>query len=158
MKDDATPLNAILDKGAALSSTLGGYRLVYAETPGSFDKAREAEGKYVDQSFGVGLIVENSGDVATVVWDSPAFNAGITLGTRIVAVNGDEYSASAFRLGLKDSVDRKRPLSLIIKQQQRYRVITLDYSGGIRYPRLEKAGEGESSLDRLLTSRTGVPQ
>jgi hypothetical protein len=91
-------------------------------------------------------------------WDSPAFAAGLTLGTKIVAINGEEYSTTLLRQGLRDSVDRKRPLSLIIKQQQRYRVITLDYSGGIRYPRLEKAGEGESSLDRLLTSRTGDPQ
>ncbi|MBO9581793.1 MAG: M61 family metallopeptidase [Sphingobium sp.] len=135
--------------------TLGGYKLSFGETPGSFDKSRETSDKYVDQSFGVGMVVNNSGDVLSVVWDSPAFAAGITLGTRIVAVNGDEYSAAAFRQGLKETVDRKRPLSLIIKQQQRYRVITLDYSGGIRYPRLEKAGEGETSLDRLLKARTG---
>ncbi len=135
--------------------TLGGYRLVYGETPGSTDSAREASGRFVDQSVGVGLVVSNSGDVLSSVWDSPAFKAGITLGTKIVAVNGDEYSPVAFRQGLRDATDRRRALSLIIKQQQRYRVITLDYSGGIRYPRLEKVGEGESSLDRLLEERAG---
>jgi hypothetical protein len=32
--------------------------------------------------------------------------------------------------------------------------LTLAYSGGLRYPRLEKSGEGEGSLDRLLKPRT----
>ena len=56
---------------------------------------------------------------------------------------------------LKDATAKTHPLSLIIKQGSRYRNITLDYSGGIRYPRLEKTGEGESSLDRLLARKTG---
>jgi hypothetical protein len=32
--------------------------------------------------------------------------------------------------------------------------LTLAYSGGLRYPRLEKTGEGEGSLDRLLKPKT----
>jgi len=135
--------------------TLGGYRLVYGETPGSTDRDRESNGRFVDQSAGVGLVVSHTGDVLSSVWESPAFKAGITLGTRIIAVNGEEFSASVFRRGLREAADQRRGLSLIIKQQQRYRVITLDYSSGIRYPRLEKVGEGESSLDRLLEGRTG---
>jgi predicted metalloprotease with PDZ domain len=135
--------------------TLGGYKLVYGETPNSTDKSREATGKFIDQSMGVGLVVNNSSDVQSVVWNSPAFAAGMTVGTKVVAINGEEYSAKLLRAALKDSTDKKHPLSLIIKQGTRYRTITLDYSGGIRYPRLEKAGEGESSLDRLLTPKTG---
>jgi predicted metalloprotease with PDZ domain len=135
--------------------TLGGYKLVYGETPNSTDKSRETTGKFIDQSTGVGLVVNNSGDVQSVVWNSPAFAAGITVGAKVVAVNGEEYSTKLLRAGLKDSTDKKHPLSLIIKQGTRYRTITLDYSGGIRYPRLEKTGEGESSLDRLLAPKTG---
>lgn len=135
--------------------TLGGYRLVYGSSPASTDAAREATGKFTDQSFGVGLVVNNSGDVTSTVWDSAAFRAGITIGTKIIAVNGEEYGAKAFLQALREASDGKRPLSLIIKQGRRYRTISLDYSGGIRYPRLEKVGEGETSLDRLLAPKTG---
>jgi hypothetical protein len=41
-----------------------------------------------------------------------------------------------------------------VKQDSNYRTIRLDYSFGLRYPRLEKSGEGEGSLDRLLQPRT----
>lgn len=138
--------------------TLGGYRLVYGETPNSAIQAGEKAAKNVDQSFGIGLVVADSGAVSSVVWDSPAFKAGVTNGAKIIAVNGEEYSADVFRKGIKETADKTHPLSLIIKQGTRYRTITLDYSGGIRYPRLEKAGEGETSLDRLLKARTGGTQ
>ena len=102
----------------------------------------------------VGMVVGNDGLVQTVVWDSPAFKAGFAIGHRIVAVNGVEYSADLWRSSLRATAEKRSPLSLIVKQDKRYSTISLDYSGGLRYPRLEKQGEGESSLDRLLMERT----
>ncbi len=135
---------------------IGGYRLVFNDTPNISILAGETAGKMVDQSFGVGLTVANDGSVAAVIWESPAFKAGVTTGMTIVAINGVEYSAEQFRTALRENAERKQALNLIVKQDKRYRTITLDYSGGLRYPHLEKIGEGESSLDRLLQARTGA--
>ncbi|HZV17113.1 MAG TPA: peptidase M61 [Sphingobium sp.] len=134
---------------------LSGYRLVYGETPNAATKALETKGKLVDQSYGAGFVVGNNGVVQAVVWDSPAFKAGVTIGTDIVAVGSIEYSADLLRSALRQTSDGRNPLSLLIKQGKRYRTITLDYSGGLRYPRLQNPGGEESSLDRLLSSRTG---
>src|SRR3546814_17483694 len=68
--------------------TLGGYRLVYGDTPGAITKAAEGSGKFTDQSFGIGLIVKNDGEISNVVWDSPAFKAGLALGSKIVGIHG----------------------------------------------------------------------
>lgn len=138
--------------------TLGGYRLVYGDTPNALVKAGETANKTIDQSFGAGLVVDQSGDVQSVIWDSAAFRAGLTNGSKIVAVNETEYSPDLLRSALAATRDGQHPVSLLVKQAKRYRTITLDYSGGIRYPRLQKDGEGESSLDRLLAPRaTGGP-
>lgn len=134
--------------------TLGGYRLVYGDTPNAMSKFVEKEQKLVDQSFGVGLVVKNDGNISTVIWDSPAFKAGLTVGGQIVAVNDTEYSPDAFKAALKDATDPKKPVRIILKRDKTYRNITLDYSGGLRYPRLEKTGEGDGSLDMLLKPRT----
>ena len=128
---------------------LGGYRLVYGDTPSSVTKARETDRKLIDQSYGIGLIVKEDGAVDAVNWDSPAFRAGMTSGDRIFAVNGIEYSKARFL----EAVGAKTPLQLLVKQGRRFTTIALDYSGGIRYPRLQKTGEGETSLDRLLKPR-----
>jgi predicted metalloprotease with PDZ domain len=130
--------------------TLGGYKLVYGDTPNAFTKAAESAGKNVDQSFGVGMIVKSDGEISNVVWDSAAFKAGLVTGAKIVAINGDEYSGEVFKAALKAA----QPMQIIVKQDKYYRTLTLAYSGGLRYPRLEKTGEGDGSLDRLLKPRT----
>jgi predicted metalloprotease with PDZ domain len=121
--------------------------------PNSVTKARETDRHIVDQSSGVGLVVKDDGAVDAVIWDSPAFRAGMTSGDQIVAVGGIEYSRARFLEGLGATSSAKTPLQLIVKQRRRFTTITLDYSGGIRYPRLQKTGEGETSLDRLLKPR-----
>ena len=128
--------------------TLGGYKLSYSDTPNAYTKS--AEGKNVDQSFGIGLIVKPDGEISNVVWDSPAFKAGLVIGAKIVAINGDEYSGDVFKAALKAA----KPMQIILRQDKYYRTLTLAYSGGLRYPRLEKTGEGEGSLDRLLKPKT----
>ena len=130
--------------------TMGGYKLVYGDTPNAFTKAAEGASKTVDQSFGVGLIVKSDGEISNVVWDSAAFKAGLVTGAKIVAINGDEYSGEIFKTALKAA----QPMQIIVKQDKYYRTLTLAYSGGLRYPRLEKSGEGDGSLDRLLKPRT----
>lgn len=129
---------------------LGGYKLVYGEEPGAITKAVEGAQKIVDQSFGIGAIVKNDGEISSVIWDSAAFKAGLVTGAKIIAVNGDEYSGDVWKAAIK----AKTPIQIILKQDKYYRTLSLDYSGGLRYPRLEKTGEGEGSLDKLLKPRT----
>lgn len=133
---------------------LGGYTLIYGSVPNSTIRTGETVGKYVDQSFGTGLIVGEDGVVRTVVWDSPAFKAAMAVGDTITAVGDTEFSADAFRDGVRATA-QQRPLTVTVRRDKRYRTITLDYSGGLRYPRLEKSQEGPTSLDRLLSARTG---
>jgi predicted metalloprotease with PDZ domain len=133
---------------------LGGYKLVYSDTPNSVTRDVEKDLKGVDQSYGVGLAVKGDGDIAAVVWDSPAFRAGLTLGDKVVAVNSTEYNPDILKGALVAAKDPKLPVELLIKRDKAYRTIKLDYSLGLRYPRLAKTGEGEGSLDRLLQPKT----
>ncbi len=56
--------------------------------------------------------------------------------------------------------DPKTPVKLVIKNQDRFREVTLNYSGGPRYPRLEKVGTANrprSSADGTLSpDRTDI--
>jgi hypothetical protein len=46
------------------------------------------------------------------------------------------------------------PIRLIVKSGNRVREIAIAWNGGLRYPRLEKTGTGETSLDVLLRPRS----
>ncbi len=137
--------------------TLGGYALSYTDTPSSTTKEIEKAIKGFDQTYGIGLAVKSDGEVLTSIWDSPAFKAGLAAGMKIVAVNGTEYSGDVFKVALAQAKGDKKPIALIVKQDKNFRVIGLDYSLGVRYPRLTKTGEGAGSLDRLLEAKTKSP-
>jgi len=133
---------------------MGGYTLVYGDTPNSTTKEIEKSLKGVDQTYGVGLAVKNEGEISAVIWDSAAFKAGLAVGMSIVAINGAEFSGEQFRTALTQARTARKPIDLVVRQGKLYRNISLDYSLGLRYPRLQKTGEGEGSLDRLLQPKT----
>ena len=133
---------------------LGGYILVYGDAPNSTTREVEKGIKGVDQSYGIGLAVKNEGEIASVIWDSPAFKAGLAVGMSIIAVDGAEFSGEQFKAALTRAKMTKKPIELLVKQGKAIRNISLDYSLGLRYPRLLKTGEGEGSLDRLLQPKT----
>ena len=68
--------------------TRGGWKLVYAEAPTDYFRSVETFYKRTDLSYSLGLVVGREGEVTGVLWDSPAFDAGLTVSTRILAVDG----------------------------------------------------------------------
>lgn len=136
--------------------TKGGYRLVYTEQPNSTVKDVESRNGGADLSYGPGMNLSKSGAVTAVIWDSPAFNAGLASGMTVVAVNGTAYSTERIKKAIFDNKGRKSPIVLLVRSGDKYRNIDLDYSGGLVYPHLQKIsggqkmGEGEGGIDLLL--------
>jgi predicted metalloprotease with PDZ domain len=123
----------------------GGYRLVYTETPTDYWKDNETSRKTTDLTYSLGVALNREGKLTSVLWESPAFKAGLTVGDQILAVNGIAYGAD----GLKEAITRAKggePISLIVKDGDHFRVVAIDYRGGLRYPRLERV---EGTPDRL---------
>ena len=128
----------------------GGYKLVYTSEPTKWIKSGEKNGKNNELTYSGGLVVGNDGRVASVLWDSAAFNAGITVGSQIVAVNGRNFSGDAIKDGIKAAARNGPAPQLLIHDGDIYKTVTLDWHGGLRYPKLEKVGKGPGTLDALL--------
>ncbi|WP_394652186.1 M61 family metallopeptidase [uncultured Sphingomonas sp.] len=133
--------------------TRNGYRLVYTDTPNAVAKAGEKSSKSASFAFSLGMTVASDGAVRAVVWDSPAFDAGMDVSTTIVAVNGDAYSADKLKAAVTAAKSSKDPIKLLVKNDGKFREVALDYHEGLRYPRLEKVGTGETGLDRLIAAK-----
>lgn len=141
-------------KGAPMAGfTMSGYRLAFTGEPTPYMKDLERRSKVVDLSFSGGLAVDKDKKVSAVIWDSPAYKAGLTVGSEIVAVNDKPYSPEAIREAITVAVSAKEPVKLLVRDFDRFREVPLDWHGGLRYPRLEKTGTGEGALDRLLAPR-----
>jgi len=133
--------------------TRGGYKLVYQETPTSFWKQREKGRKIADFSYSVGLTIAKEGAISGVFWSSPAFNAGVTVGSTLLAVNGRDYSKELLESAITAAKGTNQPIHLLIKQAGQYRDVAISWNGGLRYPTLAKVGKGETGLDRLLAPK-----
>jgi predicted metalloprotease with PDZ domain len=131
----------------------GGYRLVFDETPGETYKSREARTKSTDLTFSLGLSVEKDGKLLEVLWGSPAYQAGLTAGSVVVAVNGVVFEPDR----LKESITAARtghgPIEMIVRSGEAFRVVQIDYHGGLRYPHLQRDPAQAALLDDILAPR-----
>ena len=124
----------------------GGYRLVWRETMNDYHKALYAELGRNDFQYSLGVMVNAANKITTVRWGSPAFEAGLTSGWEIVAVNGRAASASAISEAITASKGNATPIEMMLKNGDRFRTVRFDYHDGLRYPHLERI---EGTPDRL---------
>jgi predicted metalloprotease with PDZ domain len=130
----------------------GGYRLVYTAEPTDWFKSGEKKNKMVDLTYSGGFTASTKdGKVTGVLWDSPAFNAGLTVGSQIMAVNGRAFDADALKRAVGAAAGGKEPVRLLVQSGDTFRTLDLDWHGGLRYPRLEPTAGGKGTLDALLT-------
>jgi predicted metalloprotease with PDZ domain len=131
----------------------GGYKLIYTDEPTKWIRSGEKSGKNNDLTYSGGFVVGNDGKVSSVLWDSAAFNAGLTVGSQINAVNGRDFDPDALKAAIKAAAGNGPAPELLIHDGDVYRTVKLDWHGGLRYPRLQKVGSGPGTLDALLAPR-----
>ncbi len=132
----------------------GGYHLIYGDQPNGALLAQDNDAKTINLIFSLGLILSHDGMVTDVAWNSPAFKAGIAPGAQVIAVNsypldGPDSIKPAIVAAEKSSA---APIELLVKADERYRMVQIDYHGGLRYPRLEALGEA-GAIDRIIAPK-----
>ncbi|MCD0258137.1 M61 family metallopeptidase [Xanthomonas melonis] len=148
-------LRGWIDAHDELDTTRGltqhGWALVYTDTPTAAFRASEEEAGVSDLSHSLGLAVRADGLVRTVVWNGPAFAAGLRPGTRVLTVNGAPFDQDALRDAVRGST--RRPIVLGIAQDAHRADVHIQYAGPLRYPRLERLADRPDTLARLLAPR-----
>ncbi|HKT86198.1 MAG TPA: peptidase M61 [Novosphingobium sp.] len=131
-----------------------GYKVVFKDEPNPYDKAVGEKYGSLNLVHSLGVTVDKDGTVGSVVWDSPAFDAGIVTGAKIIAVDGTVYSPDAMTKAVKAAKARKEPLQFVVQRGEKVMNLAVDYHGGMRWPWLETATPGKvNGLDRLLSPR-----
>ncbi len=133
----------------------GGYRLVYSEEPGPYVDALSAIGSGVSAWWSLGLKAGTDGRIGDVLFQSPAFTAGLGPGMQIIAVNGRQFAPGVLTAAITDAKTGSGPIDLIVFNTGYYKVVHLDYHGGLRYPHLERISGTPDRLDEILKPMTG---
>lgn len=146
---DSVGSDAALD-GLARS----GWRLAFTDKQSEYAKASDGLHKTASFTYSLGLAVGMNGAVKEVLWNSPAFHAGLTKGLTLLAVNLHAYDAD----GLRDAITAaKQPgapaIELLLKDGDDYRIVRIDGHGGLRYPTLQRIEGQDDLLTAILTAR-----
>jgi len=145
--------------GVALPAPLegirrGGYQLVYTDSPSELLKNTDDQRKLVTLSDSLGVILDDKdGTVLQVRWGSPAFTAKLTESAQILAVDGTAYSADVLKDAITAAKQKNDPIELMVKTGDRFRVASVDYHGGLRYPHLVRDAAVPARLDDILAPR-----
>jgi predicted metalloprotease with PDZ domain len=126
-----------------------GWKLVYTDTPTDYIKGVDDRNKVLDLTYSLGFTVAQDGAVRNVVWDGVAFRAGLAANTTVMAVGDRVYKPELLKAAIKDAKDGK-PIRLLVKKGNVLRTVSLDYGGGLRYPRLERIPDTKDRLEAIF--------
>jgi predicted metalloprotease with PDZ domain len=131
----------------------GGYKLVYTETPSEYFKNAEDRRRVTDLTYSLGMVIGNEGRLTDVLWEGFAYQKGLTVGTQIVAVDGSAYRANRLKDAIREAHKSGGSIELLVKNDDRYRTVRMDYRDGLRYPHLERIPNVPARLDEILAPR-----
>lgn len=119
-----------------------GWKLVFSETPNEFEHINEVANQDINLQFSLGLFVHGPGGedgdhILDVIHGSPAANAGLAPGMRLVAVNGRKWTPEILREAIKLARKSKDPIELLAANGDFFQTYRIDYHGGERSPHLE---------------------
>ena len=130
-----------------------GWKLVYRDTPTAFLKADEERAKSTDLTYSLGMVIDKDGKLGRLLWDGPAFKAGLSGNTTLLAVNGTAYTPKLLKAAITAARDGKNgsaPINLLVKKGKQFQTVALDYHGGLKYPQLERIPGTTDRLGAIL--------
>ena len=129
--------------------TQGGYRLVYDDVEPEWMKHVPPQ-RGANFSTSVGFNINAEGNLQNVVWNGPAYKAGLTPDMHLEAVNDQKFTPAALREAILAGEKNQHPIKLLLKHGDQYTTVSLDYHGGMRYPHLERVPNTPARLDDVL--------
>ncbi|MGH8131906.1 MAG: M61 family metallopeptidase, partial [Steroidobacteraceae bacterium] len=131
-----------------------GWRVIYTDKPSEYDKALAKEGEQTDFAYSIGLTLSaQDAQIVDVRWNGPAFKAGVAPGGTVIAVNGHAFKPELLSDVITAAKSDKAPIGLLIRDQDEYRTVQVDYHGGLQYPHLERLPAAPDYLSAIITAR-----
>jgi predicted metalloprotease with PDZ domain len=144
-----TRLNSTSSEAPVGGIENGGWKVVMNGEPSKLEGRRGNPGDV----YSIGLQVAGDGVVSDSIVGSPAFEAGISSGMKVVGVNGRVFTQELLTDAIKAAKDTSQPIALLVVVDDYFRTCTINYHGGPRFPHLERVGDKPDYLDDLIKPR-----
>ena len=126
-----------------------GYRVEFRDKPSRYQRLSDSLGDLIDARFSIGVSTKADGTVQEVIWGSAAFQAGLTAGSKMLAVNDRCFSAAELENSIAEC-SRTAGLTVSVEKQKHRETLRIAYEGALRYPILVRRDEIHDRLDDIL--------
>ena len=139
----------------------GGYKLVYTDKPSAAERAIALHGGRragsINAWYSIGLRINADGAITDVRWNGPADKARMAPDQKIIAVNGQVFSADVLKAAIRDAKGKSEPIHFILQSDTFVSTADIDYHDGERYPILQRVEGTPAYLDEITKPLT-IPQ
>jgi predicted metalloprotease with PDZ domain len=130
----------------------GGWKVVLNSEPMKLQGRRGDPGDV----YSIGLQVGSDGMVTDAIVGSPAFEAGVSSGMKVIGVDGRVYSHDLLEDAIKAAKDTSQPVTLLVVVDDYYRTCVINYHGGDKFPHLVRVADKPDYLDELIKPRAAT--
>lgn len=126
-----------------------GWKMVFNDQPSKLASRRMNPGAL----YSIGLQVESDGTVADSIVGSPAFEAGISSGMKVVGVNGRVFNPDRLADAIKAARETSNAITLLVVVDDDFKTCTINYHDGARNPHLVREESKPDYLDEVIKPR-----
>jgi predicted metalloprotease with PDZ domain len=132
-----------------------GWRLVYNDKPNEFRKALAEVSKMTSAAYSLGFTLSKEGQFVDVIPGSPAYQAGLGPGMKLIAVNGRAWTPTVLTQALHSAQINHQPIEVIVQNGEFFKTYSIPYFEGEKIPHLERVEGQPDLLTEILKSKTG---
>jgi predicted metalloprotease with PDZ domain len=132
----------------------GGWKLVYTDKPNLITKAAEGQFKFSDFSYSLGVSFGSDNKVVDVNAGSPAYQAGLGPGMKVLAVNGRQFSPDLLHAAIKAAQGSSQAIDLLVENAEFFKTYSISYHDGEKHPHLERVSDQPDALSDILKPLT----
>ena len=134
-----------------------GWKLVYTDQPSEYEQqymSRPESARHMyNFIWSIGLSITKDNVINDVLWNGPAFKAGVSSGATVVSVSGADYTREVLADAIAAAKDSKEPIQLLLKYQGGHHTVPVDYHGGLQYPHLVRIEGTPDYLSQIIKPR-----
>lgn len=131
-----------------------GWQLSYSVEKNTYLEAQQKRRKVTNRLWSLGVEVDDKDTVLETVEDRAAARAGVGPGMKLLAVNGRKYSADVLDAAILAAHSSKKPIDLLVESGDYFRVISVAYTDGPRWPHVKRIEGHADLLGETLRART----
>jgi predicted metalloprotease with PDZ domain len=149
-----------------------GWVVTLTSEPNPLMRATDAVRERNDFRASLGFVLDSNGAVTDCLPESPAYQAGLAAGMKIIAVNGRKWNRQRLDDALKAAKEEEEPrgsagrdapglaerpgaIELLIESDEFYQTLRVEYRGGPRWPHLKRDPTRPDLLSQIIAPLSG---